>query len=173
MVLTVGLILLLMLIIFILIIAIYVYTALAYMSIAKRTNTKYPWLAWIPIANIYLLTSVALLPIAIFIWYLVLFIAGLIVYYASFDYALAQPTTWGLIVSYAFFIAGAILMVYVWWKVAQRLNRPEWWGILMIIPIVNFVFLGIMAWGNSGVALKKIAVKSALAKAKKPAKKKK
>ena len=34
------------------IIALYVYSSLAWMTIAKKLRYKYPWLAWIPIANI-------------------------------------------------------------------------------------------------------------------------
>jgi len=36
-------------------IAIYVYVALAWMTIAKKLKCKYYWLAWIPIANFFLL----------------------------------------------------------------------------------------------------------------------
>src|SRR3989344_2761060 len=37
---------------FLIIIALYIYNALAWYSIAKKLKYKYPWLAWIPIANI-------------------------------------------------------------------------------------------------------------------------
>ena len=37
---------------------VYIYSALALMAIAKRTKTKNAWLAWIPIANIYLMTQI-------------------------------------------------------------------------------------------------------------------
>ena len=39
-------------------IAYYVYLAIALMTIAKKTNTPDAWLAWIPIANIYLMTRI-------------------------------------------------------------------------------------------------------------------
>ena len=48
--------------------AIYVYTALAVQTIAEKTNTENPWLAWIPIANIILLLNIAKKPI----WWIVL-----------------------------------------------------------------------------------------------------
>jgi hypothetical protein len=35
--------------------AIYVYIAYSIMVIANKTNTENSWLAWIPIANLYLL----------------------------------------------------------------------------------------------------------------------
>ncbi len=36
-------------------IAVYVYTALAWSTIAKKLKCKYYWLAWIPVANFFLL----------------------------------------------------------------------------------------------------------------------
>lgn len=38
---------------------IYIYLAFAFMTIAKKTNTEPAWLAWIPIANIYLMSKIA------------------------------------------------------------------------------------------------------------------
>ena len=48
------------LVVFLVIFAImYVFVALALMNIAKKTNTPNGWLAWVPIANVYLMTQVA------------------------------------------------------------------------------------------------------------------
>ncbi len=38
---------------------IYVYVAFCMMVVAQKTNTDNSWLAWIPIANIYLMTQIA------------------------------------------------------------------------------------------------------------------
>ncbi len=40
-------------------IGLYVYWALAWMAIAKKFKYKYPWLAWIPIANMFLIPILA------------------------------------------------------------------------------------------------------------------
>ena len=48
-----------MLLVFAIAIILYVIKALALMRIAKRTKTKNSWLAWIPIADFYLLTQTA------------------------------------------------------------------------------------------------------------------
>ncbi len=37
----------------------YVYVALAWMTIAKKLKNKYSWLAWIPIANFFLIAMLA------------------------------------------------------------------------------------------------------------------
>src|ERR1019366_2738258 len=50
-------------------IAAYIYGALAFQTIAKKTNTENDWLAWIPIANIILMLNIAKKPL----WWIVLF----------------------------------------------------------------------------------------------------
>ena len=50
-----GLIILAIIIIFVF----YIYTALVWMTIARKLKYKYPWLAWIPIANFFLLPILA------------------------------------------------------------------------------------------------------------------
>jgi hypothetical protein len=48
--------------------AVYVYMALALQTIAIKTNTENPWLAWIPIANLILMLNVAKKPM----WWIIL-----------------------------------------------------------------------------------------------------
>jgi hypothetical protein len=55
-------------------IAIYVWTALCLYVIANKTGTENAWLAWIPIANIYLMCKVAGKPG----WWLVLFLIPIV-----------------------------------------------------------------------------------------------
>ncbi len=102
--------------------ALYIYFAVALMAIAKKTNTPNGWLAFIPIANVYLMTQIAGLPA----WYTL---------------AVLLP-----IIPLIGYIAMVIIMVYFWWKIAEAINKPGWWSILMLIPVVNFVIVGIMAW---------------------------
>jgi hypothetical protein len=104
--------------------AAYLYTALALWAMAKRTNTPNGWLGFIPIANVYLMTQIAKLP-----WW------------------------WTLTVLLAIIpVVGAILMlaafIYISWKLAENLNRPGWWSLLLLIPVVNLIIIGIMAWGQ-------------------------
>ncbi len=104
--------------------AFYVYGALALMTIAKRTKTPNAWFAWIPVLNLYLITQIAGVPW----WTLFAFVLGVI------------P------------IIGTLLVigVSVWWfwKVAEARGKPGWWGILMLVPVVNLIILGILAWGE-------------------------
>ena len=109
-------------------IAIYIYMALALMAIAKRTGTPNGWLAWIPIANVYLMLQIA----GISGWWTLGILATFI------------PVVGTLAV-----VAGS---VYVYWMISEKVGRPGWWGILMILPIVNFIILGMLAWGNAGAS---------------------
>jgi hypothetical protein len=43
--------------------AIYIYMSMALMTIATKTNTPNGWLAWIPIANIFLMLQIARKPL--------------------------------------------------------------------------------------------------------------
>jgi uncharacterized protein DUF5684 len=54
--------------------AVYIYMALALQTIARKTNTKNDWLAWIPIANMILLLEIARKPL----WWLLLLVIPLV-----------------------------------------------------------------------------------------------
>ena len=105
-------------------VALYVYFALALQAIAKKTNTPNPWLAWIPVANVYLMTQIAGLPA----WWTLAIFLPLIPLLGS--------------------VAMMAVMAWWWWQIAEKLGKPGWWGILYLVPVVNFVIIGIMAWGK-------------------------
>lgn len=41
--------------------------------------------------------------------------------------------------------------VYIWWKIAENLRRPGWWGILMLIGPINLILLYFMAFKDPAV----------------------
>ncbi|MEM2956036.1 MAG: hypothetical protein QW041_00450 [Candidatus Pacearchaeota archaeon] len=106
----------------IVVIAIYVYTSLALMTIAKKTKTENAWLAWIPVVNIWLIIQIAEQP-----WWQIF---AILLYFI--------PVIGGIV-----FLA---VMAFWFWKISERRSMPGWLGILMIIPIVNLIVLGILAW---------------------------
>src|SRR3989338_3295810 len=105
-------------------IALYIYFAFALMAIAKKTNTPNGWLAFIPIANVYLMTQIAKLPG----WYTLAILLPLI--------PAIGP------------VALMVVMAYFWWKICEQLGKPGWWGVLTLIPVVNLVIMGMLAWGK-------------------------
>lgn len=79
--------------------AIYVYFALALSTIATKTNTENPWLAWIPIANVVLMVMIAKKPI----WWVILFfipivsIVMAILVWMGIAEARGKPNWWGIL----------------------------------------------------------------------------
>jgi hypothetical protein len=107
-----------MFIFFLLVVApVYVYTALAVQTIAGKTNTENPWLAWIPIANIILLLNIAKKPV----WWIVLFLIPLV---------------------------NIIIVIMVWMAVAEARGKPNWVGILTLVPVVGMLVPGYLAWAD-------------------------
>ena len=97
------------------VVAAYVYTALALQTIAQKTNTENPWLAWIPIVNVILLLNIAKKPI----WWIVLLliplvniVIGVIVWMAVAE-ARNKPNWWGILVIVP--IVGLIVPGYLAW----------------------------------------------------------
>ena len=114
-----------LIVMFFIMIAVYVYMALALMTIANKTKTENSWLAWIPIANIYLMTQVA----GVSGWITLAVLLPIIPFVGSLG-----------------FLA---IFAWIWWKIAEKMHRPEWWGILIAaVPIVNLVLIGMLAWGK-------------------------
>jgi magnesium-transporting ATPase (P-type) len=80
-------------------VAIYIYYALAFQTIAKKTNTENGWLAWIPIANIILLLNIAKKPL----WWIILCLIPLvnlviiIIVFMAVAEARKKPSWWGIL----------------------------------------------------------------------------
>ena len=110
---------------FIFVIILYVYFAFALMTIAKKTNTPNAWLAWIPIANHYLMTQ----------------IAGLSGWHTVFFLLMFIPVIGAI----------AFLGITIWWfwRICEVRNRPGWWALLLLVPVVNLVIPGILAWKDN------------------------
>lgn len=119
------------LVFFIIAVALYVYTSLALMAIAKRTKTEDPWLAWIPIGNLVLMSRIAKMP-----WWPVLLIIGFIV-----------P-----ILNIVAIIAFAVYYMIWMWKICEIRKRPGWWAVIQAVPFVGaiwgLIMLGILAWAK-------------------------
>jgi len=105
-------------------IALYLYSAYCLYHIAKKTNTENEWLAWIPLANIYLMVKIARLPV----WWLLVFLTAFI------------PVL---------NLLAIVLLGYIWWKIAEERRRPGWWGILMLIGPINLVIIWFLAFGEA------------------------
>ena len=77
----------------------YVYFSLALQTIAKKTNTENPWMAWIPIINIILMLNIAKKPL----WWIILClipvvsIVIMILVWMEIAKARNKPEWWGIL----------------------------------------------------------------------------
>ena len=60
--------------------------------------------------------------------------------------AAGKPCWWVLL----FFIpfVSVIVIAYVWMCIVENLGRNKWLGLLMLVPIVNLVYIGVLAFSN-------------------------
>lgn len=93
----------------------YVYMALALQTIADKTSTPNPWLAWIPIANAILMLQIAKKPL----WWFLLFLIPLvnvviaIIVWMGIAEARQKPNWWGILMIVP--IANLVVPGYLAW----------------------------------------------------------
>ncbi|MFT4261626.1 MAG: hypothetical protein ACMXX9_04305 [Candidatus Woesearchaeota archaeon] len=107
---------------------IYVYLGFAFMAIGKKAKLKTPALAWIPWVGPIIIAFQA----SKMDWWPWLLLIGLVVPYLNF-------------IAYLAFVVFAFMWM---WKMFEAINKPGWWALTFLIPIVGFIFAGIAAWGK-------------------------
>jgi Family of unknown function (DUF5684) len=101
---------------FIMALVMYVYFALALQTIATKTNTENPWLAWIPVVNLILVLNIAKKPI----WWFVLFLIPLVnivvsvITWMAVAEARNKPSWWGIVLLVP--AVGIIVPGYLAWS---------------------------------------------------------
>jgi hypothetical protein len=128
----------------------YSWFALCLYIIARKTDTPNSWLAWIPLANFYLICRVAGKPG----WWTILlclpFITFVILLFTFMATGEKSPA-WFMPLLALTIVLGFIyivLFVKVWSAIAKARHKPSWLGILMIIPAVNLLIPGILAFSD-------------------------
>lgn len=129
-----------LLILLFILIVVYLYFSICLYNIAKKTNTSNRWAAWVPIVQIFYPIIISQKP---WWWIFVVLILGF------FSSSLNRSES-GIVQLVSFLISITIIVVwvYIWMGVCVKLKRPNWWGVLMMIPLINIVFLGILAFSN-------------------------
>lgn len=126
-----GLALIFFILFFAVVIGFYIYCSLAFRAIARKARYSNPDMAWIPLVGPALIASkTAKMP-----WWPILLLLGVFI-----------PVVGGVL-SLAYYIIFTIWM----WKTFKVIDKPEWWAILLWIPIVNLIMLGIAAWSTPRV----------------------
>ncbi|MFH1876019.1 MAG: DUF5684 domain-containing protein [Candidatus Omnitrophota bacterium] len=99
----------------------YIYTAIVLQVLARKTGTEGGWLAWVPIANLFLQCSIAGKSC---LWILVIFVP---------------------------FVGPMIFIISMWVGIAQARGKPGWLGFLMLIPVVSYILPGYLAFSKDAV----------------------
>lgn len=116
------------LIVLLLALGIYIYTSLAYAKIGKKAKQKSPNVAWIPIIG----KPLVALRAAKMSWIPLLLILGYLIAPLAAIFSLAFS-----------------VFVIIWnWKMMERIKRPGWWALFLLISPVYWVLLGVAAWGK-------------------------
>lgn len=113
----------------ILALASYIYFALVYFTLARKLNTEPAWLAWVPIANIYLVWKMSGAPT----WSIILLVVGIFASIIPF-------------IGWILAFAPMAMMIFWMWLIAEKRKYPGWISLLLLIPIANFVVPGVIAW---------------------------
>ncbi|MBD3363313.1 hypothetical protein GF362_06370 [Candidatus Dojkabacteria bacterium] len=101
----------------------YVYFALVIAKLAEKTGHKdKKILAWIPLANVYLMTVIADKPM----WWVFLLIVGSAIPFIN-------------LVAFVFWIL-------LWMELAKAAKHPKWFGILILVPLIGFFVPGYLAF---------------------------
>lgn len=98
--------------------AFYVYFALALYTIANKTHTENAWMAWIPIIQNILMVNIA-----------------------------KKPIWWALIIIFVPLV-NIVFWILAWMAIAEARGKPSWWGIMMIVPVMNLIAPGYLAWAD-------------------------
>ncbi|MBI5251564.1 MAG: tetratricopeptide repeat protein [Desulfomonile tiedjei] len=117
----------------------YLFPAAMIFLIARKTNTSLPWLAFIPIAQVFLLLNIARKPI----WWLILFLAPILAIPLAF--AGSVDPTGGIIVGVLTLILVLVPLaawLFVCTAMAAERGKSVIWGILTFIPCTTFIGLG-------------------------------
>jgi hypothetical protein len=114
--------------------AIYVYFSYTLMIIGRKTKTKKRWMAWVPVVQYYYICKIGKKPG----WWMIFFVAPQIIDELLNSISIYIPI---LIIS-------MIFMVLVWMDIAKRRKMNKWWGLLIVIPIVNLIMMGILAYSK-------------------------
>jgi hypothetical protein len=111
--------------------AVYIFVALCLYLIAKKTGVPHPWMAWIPVVNLWTFVAAAGRE-----WWWLAIIACLSV--------LSLMPGIGIIFS----LLSMAAIIYLWICITENLGKNKWLGLLMLVPIVNLIFPAILAFSK-------------------------
>jgi hypothetical protein len=128
-------------------IGLYIFTALCLFRIGKKLDVSNSWIAWIPILNgFWPLVGAAGRTVKWGLMYLLVLpiLAGII----GAVFATISPFMAILVLG----IVGLVvfgLYISLWMSTSENLGKEKLLGLLMIVPVVNLIFMGYLAFSES------------------------
>jgi hypothetical protein len=119
-------------------------------TIADKQCVPHTWMAWVPLLQIY---PVVRSGGSTFLDFLILMGAGVI---SGIALALVGPL--GMILMLAWCVWVLVYFVRLMWMTAERRYLPGWVGLLLFIPLVNFLVYPIMAFHDGPVAPNRVGL---------------
>jgi hypothetical protein len=120
---------------------IYLFLTLMVYLIARKTNTSRAWLAFIPIANLYLLVTIAGKPSW---WFWVILIPSLVIGVLHGIGIIGKDLSNPL--SAIAGVVNLVLLLLIWLAIAKARNKSVIWGILTWLPCtspIGLAYLGL------------------------------
>lgn len=105
-----------------------IYSAICLQIIARKTGTPNGWMAWIPIANLFLACNIGSVR---YLW-LLLLLTGFV------------PVVGALLAS----ICDIFLFGFIWYRIALARGKEGWIGAITIIPLVGLFTMGYLAFSG-------------------------
>ena len=106
----------------------YIYSAICLQVITKKTNQEPAWMAWIPVANLFLMCKIGKLD---YKWLLLLLVSFV-----------------PLIGTFFGPICVLFWTAFAWYKIAIARGKEGWLGAITIIPVVGIFTMGYLAFSR-------------------------
>jgi len=118
-------------------IGMYVWFAFCLVAIARKTKVSTWWLAPLPVFNFQVMCAAGKQGGGCFLKFLLPFIA-----------LVAGALAWIPALIVVALAVWAIVWVAVWMDVCNNRGRARWLGLLIVLPVLNLVLLGTLAFGD-------------------------
>jgi len=118
-------------------IGMYVWFAFCLVSIARKTKVSGWWMAPLPVLNFYVMCAAGKRGGGCFLTFL-----------AAFVVLVGGALAWIPALIVAGLIIWGIVWVRVWMDVCKNRGRAPWLGLLIVLPVLNLVLLGTLAFGD-------------------------
>ncbi len=115
-------------------VGVYVFHSFAFMSIAGRSNLKFPRLAWIPIFG----PLIVMYHVSKMHWWpwVVIGLSVILSFFTSLN------SMFGVFNVVLFFVVFVIVIIWLW-KTFVAMRRPGWWSLVLVLLLFNVLALAI------------------------------